>query len=127
MGRHGKKLRKWKLVRRYLEVETIMDRQYLQLEYLQHCHNNEPVAWAGTVSNSGHGRDTSYQTALEENILFLCVKIKLTSLDATMTRSGPGRHVLYCFDTKCDLKWVLVRIAAFCCAHRPQILIPEIL
>ena len=26
-----------------------------------------------------------------------------------MTRSGPGRHVLYCFDTKCDLKWVLVR------------------
>ena len=48
-----------------------------------------------------------------------------TSLDATMTRSGPGRHVLYCFDTKCDLKWVLVRIAAFCCAHRPQIWIPE--
>ena len=30
-------------------------------------------------------------------------------------------------DTKCVLKWVLVRIAAFCCAHRPQIWIPEIL
>ena len=28
-------------------------------------------------------------------------------------------------DTKCVLKWVLVRIAAFCCAHGPQIWIPE--
>ena len=28
-------------------------------------------------------------------------------------------------DTKCVLKWVLVRIAAFCCARRPQIWIPE--
>ena len=28
-------------------------------------------------------------------------------------------------DTKCVLKWVLVRSAAFCCAHRPQIWIPE--
>ena len=28
-------------------------------------------------------------------------------------------------DTKCVLKWVLVRIAAFCCAHWPQIWIPE--
>ena len=29
-------------------------------------------------------------------------------------------------DTKCFLKWVLVRIAAFCCARWPQIWIPEI-
>ena len=28
--------------------------------------------------------------------------------------------------TKCVLKWVLVRIAAFCCTSRPQIWIPEI-
>ena len=28
-------------------------------------------------------------------------------------------------DTKCVLKRVLVRSAAFCCAHRPQIWIPE--
>jgi len=28
-------------------------------------------------------------------------------------------------DTKCVLKWVLVRIAALCCATRPQIWIPE--
>ena len=28
-------------------------------------------------------------------------------------------------DTKCVLKWVLVRIAAFCCARWPQIWIPE--
>ena len=28
-------------------------------------------------------------------------------------------------DTECVLKWVLARIAAFCCARRPQIWIPE--
>ena len=28
-------------------------------------------------------------------------------------------------DTKCVLKWVLVRIAALCCATRPQIWIPQ--
>ena len=29
-------------------------------------------------------------------------------------------------DTEWVLKWVLVRIAAFCCAQQPQIWIPEI-
>ena len=29
-------------------------------------------------------------------------------------------------DTECVLKWVLVCIAAFCYARRPQILIPEL-
>ena len=29
-------------------------------------------------------------------------------------------------DTECVLKWVLVPIAAFCCAHWPQLLIPEL-
>ena len=30
-------------------------------------------------------------------------------------------------DTEWVLKWVIVRIAAFCCARQPQIWIPEIL
>ena len=47
----------------------------------------------------------------------------LNSLDSVDAKNG-----VTCQDwTKDILKWVLMRIAAFCCVSQPQICIPEIL
>ena len=57
----------------------------------------------------------------------LCRAIFMSDLDSVDAKNGLT-HLDWTPDTRdteCVLKWVLARIAAFCCARRPQIWIPE--